>query len=53
MIKDRARGQAVLKEMVHLARQKLDAARDERGRRRFRHYLGDLANALDMLQIRS
>ena len=51
MVKDRARGQAVLEEMVHLARQKLDAARDTRGRRRFRHYLGDLANALDMFQI--
>jgi len=51
MIKDRARGQAVLEEMVHLARQKLDAARDSRGRRRFRHYLGDLANAIDMIQI--
>ena len=51
MVKDRARGRAVLEEMVHLARQKLDAARDTRGRRRFRHYLGDLANALDMFQI--
>jgi len=51
MIKDRARGQSVLEEMEHLARQKMDEAWDSHGRRQFRHYLGDLANALYMFQI--
>jgi len=53
MLKDSTRRQAVLEEMVHLAKQKRDAARDLQGRRLFRRYLGGLANALHMYQILS